>query len=109
MTSHRRAAQLLVSSYTTLTDAIGRHMPSGPYRDFSAWAFSPGNPRQAEFLRLTGLTQLVKMNVTLLSGIVEDDHWPEVLRHAGLMNTYQVLEVISDNLALGLGLSLIHI
>jgi hypothetical protein len=103
MTSHRRAAQLLVSSYTTLTDAIGRHMPSGPYRDFSAWAFSPGNPRQAEFLRLTGLTQLVKMNVTLLSGIVEDDHWPEVLRHAGLMNTYQVLEVISDNLALGLG------
>lgn len=103
MTSHRRAAQLLVSSSTTLTESIGRHMPAGPYRDFTAWAFSSRNPRQAEFLRLTGLSQLINMNVTLLSGLVEEEQWPEVLRYAGLMNAYQVLEVISDNLALGLG------
>src|SRR5581483_11973139 len=103
MTSHRHAAQLLVSSCTTLTEAIGRHMPAGTYRDFTAWAFSPLNPRQTEFLRLTGLSQLVKMNVTLLSGLVEEDQWPEVLRYTGLMNAYQILEVISDNLALGLG------
>ncbi len=103
MTSHRRAAQLLVASSTTLSETIGRHMPAGPYRDFTAWAFSARNPRQTEFLRLTGLSQLINMNVTLLGGLVEEDQWPELLRYASLMNAYQVLEVISDNLALGLG------
>jgi hypothetical protein len=98
MTSHRHAAQLLVSGSTTLTEAIRRHMPAGPYRDFTAWAFSPRNPRQPEFLRMTGLSQLVRMNVTLLSGLVEDDHWPEVLRYTGLLNSYRVLEMISGNL-----------
>src|SRR5262249_16792934 len=76
MPSHRHAAQLLVSGSTMLTEAIRRHMPAGPYRDFTGWAFSPRNPRQPEFLRMTGLSQLVRMNVTLLSGLVEDEQWP---------------------------------
>ncbi|HCT77527.1 MAG TPA: hypothetical protein DGG94_17465 [Micromonosporaceae bacterium] len=103
MTTNRRSAQLLVASCTALTDAIGRHMPAGPYRDFAAWAFSPRNPRRQEFLQATGVTQLINMNTTLLSGLVDESDWPELLRFASLMNAYQVLEVISDNLAFGLG------
>lgn len=78
-------------------------MPSGPYREFLVWALSSRNPRQHEFLRATGITQLINMNITLLSGLVEEDRWPIMLRYAGTMNAYQVLEVISDNLAIGLG------
>jgi hypothetical protein len=78
-------------------------MPGGPYREFVSWAFSPRNPRQQEFLRLSGLTQLVRMNASILSGLVADEAWPVMLRQAGLMNAYQVLEVISDNLSIGLG------
>lgn len=78
-------------------------MPAGPYRDFAAWAFSPRNPRQQEYLQSMGVTQLINMNSTLLSGLVEEEQWPRLLRRAGLMNAYQVLEVISDNLAFGLG------
>ncbi len=103
MTANRRAAQLLAASCTALSGAIAQHMPSGPYREFVTWAFSPRNPRQQEFLRLCGLTQLVSMNTSILSGLVSEDAWPIMLRQAGLMNAYQVLEVISDNLAMGLG------
>lgn len=80
-------------------------MPAGPYRDYLAWALSPRNPKQREFLQATGITQLINMNTTLLSGLVDEDRWPEMLRYASVMNAYQVLEVISDNLAIGLGRS----
>ncbi len=94
-----------MASRTALTEAIARHMPAGAYRDFVAWAFSARNPRQQEFLQATGVVQLINMNTTLLSGLVSDDRWPAMLRYASLMNAYQVLEVISDNLAIGLGRS----
>src|SRR5262249_50589916 len=86
-----------------LSAAIAQHMPAGPYREFASWALSPQNPRQQEFLRLCGLKQLVSMNSAVLSGLIEDLDWPLLLKQAGLMNAYQVLEVISDNLAIGLG------
>jgi hypothetical protein len=105
MATNRRAAQLLAASCAALTDTVARHMPAGPYRDFSAWAFSGENPRRHEFLQATGVIQLVNMNTTLLSGLVEDSDWPTMLHYAGLMNSYQVFEVVSDNLALGLGRS----
>lgn len=92
-----------MASRTALTDAVARHMPSGPYRDFLSWALSARNPRQQEFLRTIGVTQLINMNMTLLAGLVEESRWPVMLRYAGIMNAYQVLEVISDNLAIGLG------
>ncbi len=78
-------------------------MPAGAYRDFVAWAFSARNPRQQEFLQATGVVQLINMNTTLFSGLVSEERWPAMLRYASVMNAYQVLEVISDNLAIGLG------
>lgn len=78
-------------------------MPAGAYRDFTIWACSPKNPRQQEFLQALGVLQLVNMNTTLLSGLVDEDRWPSMLHYASLMNAYQVMEVISDDLAIGLG------
>jgi hypothetical protein len=103
MTATRRAAQVLSASCSALTEAISQHMPAGPYRDFASWAYSPRNPRRQEFLQASGLTQLASMNATVLSGLVSEQQWPVMLAEAARMNTYQIFEVISDNLGLGLG------
>ncbi|GIH09419.1 hypothetical protein Rhe02_74860 [Rhizocola hellebori] len=103
MTTNRRGAQLLMATCAALIEAIGQHMPACPYRDYVTWAFSARNPRQREFLQATGVLQLINLNTTVLSGLFEDDDWPALLLLTGRMNAYQVLEVISDNLALGLG------
>lgn len=103
MTTNRRSAQLLVATRKALTDTVERHMPAGAYRDFTIWACSPKNPKQLDFLQAAGVLQLVNMNTTLLSGLVEEAAWPRMLDYTGRMNAYQILEVISDNLAIGLG------
>ncbi|MDI1461863.1 hypothetical protein QEZ54_12860 [Catellatospora sp. KI3] len=103
MPTNRRAAQLLAATCTALEDAVTRHMPAGPYRDFTAWAYSADNPRRHEYLQSSGVIQLVTMTNGLLTGLVEEDDWPVLLHFAGLMNAYQVFEVVSDNLAIGLG------
>lgn len=103
MPTNRRAAQLLAATCSALTETIRRHMPAGPYRDFTAWAYSAENPRRHEYLQSTGVIQLVTMNTRMLSGLVEEDDWPVLLHHAGRMNAYQVFEVVSDDLAIGLG------
>lgn len=103
MPTNRRAAQLLAATCSALTDTVTRHMPAGPYRDFTAWAYSADNPRRHEYLQSTGVIQLVTMNTRMLSGLVEEDGWPRMLSYAGRMNAYQVFEVISDDLGMGLG------
>ncbi|GAA1417754.1 hypothetical protein ACFQZ4_26650 [Catellatospora coxensis] len=103
MPTNRRAAQLLAATCSALTETVRRHMPAGPYRDFTAWAYSAENPRRHEYLQSTGVIQLVTMNTRMLTGLVEEDDWPAMLHHAGRMNAYQVFEVVSDDLAIGLG------
>ncbi|MFC7243552.1 hypothetical protein ACFQO7_13800 [Catellatospora aurea] len=103
MPTNRRAAQLLAATCSALAETIRRHMPAGPYRDFTAWAYSADNPRRHEYLQSTGVIQLVTMNTRMLTGLVEEDDWPTMLHHAGRMNAYQVFEVVSDDLAIGLG------
>ncbi|WP_157545681.1 hypothetical protein [Hamadaea tsunoensis] len=98
-----RAAQLQEATCEAITTAVRRYLPAGAYRDFTLWAFSPANPRRQDYLQVTGLTQLVTMNVTLLSGLVEHDDWADVERYLALMNAYQFFETISDNVAMGLG------
>jgi hypothetical protein len=99
----RRAAQLLATSCEAVIDAAERHMPPGPYRDFTAWAFSIDNPQQGLFLQTSGLMQIVNLNIELYDGVVADDDWPTMLHYAGQLSTYLAFEVISGNLCLGLG------
>lgn len=103
MPGNRRAAQLQQGTCETIAAAVREHLPPGGYRDFVLWALSADNPRRPEYLQMTGLAQLVTMNVTLLGGLIEDEAWLAVQRHLELMNAYQFFETITDNVAMGLG------
>ena len=78
-------------------------MPAGPYRDFTVWAFSTDNPRQADVHQATGLIQIVNLNIVLFDGVVADEDWPTMQHYAAQLSAYQVYEVISGNLGIGLG------
>lgn len=103
MPANRRAAQLQDGTCETIAAAVRRHLPAGGYREFVLWALSTDNPRRPDYLQMTGLTQLVTMNVTLLGGLIDAAAWPTVRRHLELMNAYQFFETITDNVAMGLG------
>jgi len=103
MPANRRAAHLQEATCEAIISAVRRHLPKSAYRDFTLWAFSPGNPRRHDYLQVTGLTQLVTMNVTLVGGLVDADAWPVVEQKLALMNAYQYFETIADNVAMGLG------
>jgi hypothetical protein len=99
-----RAAQLREATCETIAGVVREHLPPGGYRDFVLWALAADNPRRSDYLQVTGLAQLVTMNLTLLGGLIDDETWPVVQRHLELMNAYQFFENISDNMAMGLGL-----
>jgi hypothetical protein len=103
MPANRRAAQLQEATCEAIIGAVRRHLPTSAYRDFTLWAFSSGNPRRHDYLQVTGLTQLVTMNVTLVGGLVDAPAWPLVEQKLALMNAYQYFETIADNVAMGLG------
>lgn len=86
--------------------SLHRHMPAGAYRDFCLWGISADNPHQETFLQKMGITQLVNMTVQLLDGLVDDQSWHQLLPFCATMNTYQIYEIVSDNLAIGLAASL---
>ncbi|MEV0267220.1 hypothetical protein AB0H43_00400 [Hamadaea sp. NPDC050747] len=103
MPANRRAARLQEATCEAIIDAVRRHLPKSAYREFTLWAFSASNPRRHEYLQVTGLTQLVTMNVTLVGGLIDADGWPIVENKLALMNAYQYFETIADNVAMGLG------
>jgi hypothetical protein len=103
MPANRRAVHLQEATCEAIISAVRRHLPKSAYRDFTLWAFSPDNPRRHDYLQVTGLTQLVTMNVTLLGGLVDGDAWPAIEQRLALMNAYQYFETIADNVAMGLG------
>jgi hypothetical protein len=83
------------------TASLERHMPASAQRDFQLWAISAENPRQDMFLQAMGITQLVKLTVTLLDGLVDDAQWGRLASYSAAMNAYLTYEAVSDNLAIG--------
>lgn len=81
---------------------LERYMPAGAFRDFYLWAISPKNAQREAFLQIIGASQLVKLTITLLDGLVDDASWPRLADHSVTMNVYQLYEIVSDNLAIGL-------
>ncbi len=94
--------RLLAITLAGLKASLHRHMPTGDYRDFYLWAISAENPHQDVYLQAVGITQLVKLTVTLLEGLADEDEWHCLLNHTVPMNVYQIYEIVSDNLAIGL-------
>jgi hypothetical protein len=76
-------------------------MPPSALRDYYLWGLDPDRSYHESFLRAIGVSQLANLTVMLLDGLVEDDDWSALLPHAAAMNVYQVYEVISDNLGIG--------
>ena len=102
MHQDHRYHQTVLAIRESLTDAAERYLPGGAYQDFYLWALSPRNPRQDDFCRLIALNQLAHLTTAILSELDEYDDWDPLLKSALPVNIYQVFEVVSDNLALGL-------
>lgn len=99
---HTLRRQALEIIRDTLIDNLHRYMPASRYRDFYGWALSADNPEQDAFCRVIALNQLAVMTAAMLGDLGEPDDWPTLVRHAIPVNLYQVFEVVSDNLGLGL-------
>lgn len=92
-----------VSGYV---DSVQRHMPHCPFRDMALWALKGGRENADFFSQINAITQLGKMTTLLLSPVADEQQWPFCVAAASIMNAWQVHEVFSDNLAIGLGLPL---
>lgn len=95
------AGRLLAATADALrTDLVGR-MPAGGLRDYYLWGLDPDQPYHELFLRTIGATQLARLTATLLDGLVDPASWPAFEPYVAAMNVYQVSEVVSDDLGIG--------
>jgi hypothetical protein len=82
---------------------LKEHMPAGGYRNFCLWGLSRQNPHRPDVLQIIAATQLSKLTARLLSDLTPDEtSWKKLIRSTGLVNAWLILEVISDDLAIGL-------
>lgn len=94
--------KMLDMTADALIDSLPNHMPEGLYREFYSWGFSHANPVRDAWLQTTGLTQLVKLTVSLYEGLAPESDMPRLVAYCIPVNIYQIYEIVSDNLALGL-------
>jgi hypothetical protein len=85
-----------------LLDRLDRYLPDNEYREYFRWALSEQNPYRGLFRRNIALTQLGNLTAAMLWNLPGPRNWPTLVAHAVPVNVYQVFEVISDNLGLGL-------
>ncbi len=95
-------AQAVDDTLVGVRASIERHMPASPYRTYWAWLFSDANPRLDDWIKLSGLYQLVVLTVKLYRETVGDDGLPSFVTGCIPVNIYQLYEIVSDNMALGL-------
>lgn len=94
--------KMLDMTADALINSLPKHMPGGLYREFYSWGFSRENPVRDAWLQTTGLTQLVKLTVNLYEGLAPESDMARLVEYCIPVNIYQVYEIVSDNLALGL-------
>lgn len=100
----RRVGAMTEATLAGYRHSLDSHMPPCPFRELAQWAMTDDHPGHHRFAQINAISQLVKMTTILLSPVVAaEDGWPGVLLAAGTMNAWQVHEVFSDNLAIGLG------
>ena len=93
--------EILQPTLGALDDSLLRHMPACAYRDYCRWALSARNPVREQWLHLMGIPQLVRLTSELLDGTTTRG-WEHLVRSTLPMNVYQLYEIVSDNLAIGL-------
>ncbi len=97
-----REEHLLSMTLDGLRNSVEHHMPTSPYRSYYQWAISNNNSQHMEFLQAHGVIQLVRMTYRLLDGLVGSADWERLAPYTLPMNVYQIYEIVSDNLAIGL-------
>jgi hypothetical protein len=97
---YERAQDQLIEG---LRQSVGVDLPQGPYRDFCVASLSPENPDRSAWLQMLGVPQLVRLTLAMLDGILREHEIERILEHSVPMNVYQIWEVMSDNLCIGLG------
>ncbi|MCU0497208.1 MAG: hypothetical protein MUF87_07655 [Anaerolineae bacterium] len=98
-----RTAHYLEQIQQLNIDGIRRslaYMPDCPYKQLSQWLLLH---RQDDWLQLIGISSLTRLTFQSLYGIVPEAALDRLLPYAVPMNISQMYEVVSDNLALGLG------
>ncbi|MEU7219854.1 hypothetical protein [Nocardia iowensis] len=104
MTSiEERRAELVEATRAELVEKIARYLPEPEVRAYYTWALSTANPERELFTRIIALTQLGNLTARILNQLPGPQDWSTVRRYTVSMNIYQIFEVISDNLAIGLG------
>src|SRR4051794_34988851 len=94
--------RMLAETVAAFETSLLRDVPESAYRDFCEWALSARNPRSLEWMQSLGITQLVHLTSKLFEGLLDEPEWMRLLDYARSMNVYQLYEIVSDNLAIGL-------
>ena len=90
-------ARLTVEGYRASVAAF----PPGPYRDFCLWVLDQPDLRP-RWLQLIGLEAVVRMTNQVMTASAPTMRTDAVAPYVAAMNVYQVFEIVSDNLAIGL-------
>jgi len=99
---------MLDKTVNGLMTQLSDQMPESPYRDFYHWSFSAANSNSNDWAQTTGLTQLVVLTMKLYQGFVSSHEVEDLVTLSIPINIYQVYEIVSDNLAIGLGIPSPH-
>lgn len=78
------------------------HMPASGYKAYCQWVLD--SPALADrWLQLMGIESLIRLTGGLLDGLLTDAEWMQLVHYSVPINISQMYEVVSDNLAIGLG------
>ncbi len=79
--------------------AFLQQMPPTPYRDFMLWQLKSDNRR---WLKLISMTPIATLTFKQIEGVFTIDEYEALLPYIVQMNTMFTLEIVSDNVAIGL-------
>jgi hypothetical protein len=105
----RKETQMVEATAAAYETIVIDHMPDGLYRDFCLWGISKRNSNRTDVLQLTGAVQTAKLSVRLFGDLYKGEAcWERIVASCAPMHAWQLLEVISDNLAIGLAVHRIN-
>ncbi len=92
------------ATVTGLARSFEVHVPDCAYRDLATWALTCTGKHHERFAQIFGVNQLAVMTTLLLGRVVTtDEAWGRIIPLSAVINAWLTHEVVSDNLAIGLG------
>ncbi|MEZ4669995.1 MAG: hypothetical protein R3E39_18990 [Anaerolineae bacterium] len=95
-------SSIRTSTLKILRESLTQQMPPGERQQFYLWGTSPENPLQDEFIQIIGAQQIINLSSHLLDSLVDSYQWDRLAQYVGLINTYFIYEIVSDDLGIGL-------